>query len=85
MKYYLKLIKNVRQLHTNKCSNCVYYINTITSNNVSFTNICKLFSKKNIVDNNLIFKITDAQDCRNDVTKCGPDGYFYKKNIRLIK
>jgi len=85
MKYYLKLIKNIRQFHTNKCSECVYYIKNATVNDITFTNICNLFSKKYIFNNKLICKITDAYDCRNDVTKCGPDGFFYKKNIRLIK
>jgi hypothetical protein len=80
-----KLIKNI---DLPSCKNCIYYKpNLLYRDFTSTFNKCEKFGVKDVVTDKITYNYADL--CRNDETKCGIEGKYFKEekniNLKLIK
>ena len=57
------------------CDNCIYFQKT------SKINICKKFGELDDITKKIIYQ--QPENCREDVFKCGSNGFYYKDHDRL--
>ena len=64
------------------CKNCIYYKPSMYFDFESNLNECEIFERKNNTKNNILYDSVDL--CRNDETKCGKEGKYFKKEKNVL-
>jgi len=78
-----KLFKNI---HIPLCKNCIYYKPSIYFDFESEFNECKIYDKKHDRkdDKKNIISYYSVDLCRNNETKCGKEGKYFKKEKNVF-
>jgi hypothetical protein len=86
-----KLFKNV---NIPLCKNCIYYKPSLYYDFESNFNECEIFDRKNDIKNDIksdiknitknIISYYSVDLCRNNETKCGKEGKYFKKEKNIM-
>ena len=75
---YLANAKQIKNLDTPSCRNCIHYKASLFNDYSSSLNKCHNFGKKNIITNEIKYDYADL--CRNDEDKCGEKGKYFEED-----
>ena len=74
--------KIIQNMEFPSCKNCIYYKPSFLNNDFTSTfNKCYKFGEKDIVTDKVTYNFADF--CRNDETKCGKEGKYFKKEKNI--
>lgn len=79
----INCIKNIKNLNTPSCKNCVHFIPSYMNDFTYSLNKCNKFGSKDIITDEISYDF--ASSCRNDENKCGYEGKYFiqEKNINF--
>jgi hypothetical protein len=82
--YLLSSNRIIRNIDLPSCKKCIYFIPSIHEPQTSDQHYskCEKFGSKNIISDQIRHDYTDS--CREDKTKCGKEGRFFKEEPNPI-
>jgi hypothetical protein len=75
---YLTYAKQIRNLDTPACRNCIHYKASLFHDYSNSFNKCQYFGKKDLITNEINYDYADS--CRNDENKCGEKGKYFEED-----
>jgi len=75
--YLFQCEKIIKNLNFPACRNCIHYNPSPYNNDFTSTlNTCNNFGTKDIITDKITYDYADS--CRNDESKCGKEGKYFK-------